>query len=69
MSPSAFTPDEPLDVAAAVRDVLAATSPAARHLVVAVLEIERRNQHLTMPRVSEDIEKAIRNAVSSEADS
>ena len=61
--------EDSLDVSSAVRAALVDASPAAQRLVVAVLEIERRNQHLTMPRVSADIEKAIRDAVASEATS
>lgn len=56
-------PDESFDVAQAVRDAFSSASPAARHLIAGVLEIERRNQHLSRPRVQEEIEKAVRAAV------
>ena len=55
--------NDSFDVAKAVREAFSSASPAARHLIAMVLEIERRNQHLSRPRVQTEIEKAVRAAV------
>jgi hypothetical protein len=56
---------EKTDVAAELRAAFDQASPEARQLVAKVLEIERANQHLSLPRVGDDIKKAIIDAAKS----
>lgn len=57
--------DERIDVAAELKTAFEQASPEARQLVAAVLDIERANQHLSVPRVADDIQKAIVEAAKS----
>lgn len=57
--------EQRIDVAAELKAAFEQASPEARHLVAAVLDIERANQHLSAPRVGEDIKKAIIDAAKS----
>lgn len=57
--------EERIDVAAELKAAFEQASPEARQLVAAVLDIERANQHLSVPRVSDDIKKAIIEAAKS----
>lgn len=54
--------DDKIDVGVELRAAFEQASPEARGLVARVLEIERANQHLSMPHVRKDIEKAIADA-------
>lgn len=51
--------EDKIDVAAELKAAFEQASPEARQLVAAVLDIERANQHLSVPRVADDIRKAI----------
>lgn len=54
--------EEKIDVATELKSAFEQASPEARTLVARVLEIERATQHLSMPHVRKDIEKAITDA-------
>jgi len=57
--------DQKIDVASGLKTAFEHASPETRQLVGRVLEIERANQHLSVPRVGEDIKRAIAEAAKS----
>lgn len=54
--------EDRIDVAAELKRAFELASPEARQLVAAVLDIERANQHLSVPRVGDEIKKAVVDA-------